>query len=105
MTQVARAFGPSFMAVWNAPYDETCFAFYGLLQRERIEAREDHAQRVRDAMRVNAAFAAPKHLEREHAELLRDLRKRPATPAMTKADAVAFAHDLLTKAGFRQDVS
>lgn len=77
MTQVARAFGQPFMRVWREPYHETLFAFAGLVQRERIEALADHAQRVRDAMRMNAAFAAPKALDMEQRELVRELRRAP----------------------------
>lgn len=74
------AYGQPFMAVWRAPYHETLLAFCGLIQRRRIDGLADHAQRVRDAFRVNAAFASPKELEKEQREVMRALR----TPLMTE---------------------
>ena len=71
------AYGQPFMAVWAAPYHETLFAFAGLVQRRRVEALEDHARDLKAAFRINAAFAAPKELEKEHAGLMRDLRRLP----------------------------
>lgn len=89
------AFGQPFMAVWRAPYHETLFAFAGLTQRQRIDALEAHAREVRAAFRVNAAFAAPKELEKERAQLMGALRRVPGIERRTAsaADLVArFAH-------------
>lgn len=89
------ACGQPFMDVWRAPYHETLFAFAGLTQRQRIAGLETHARDVRAAFRINAAFAAPKELEKERAAMLAALRRVPGVERRTEsaADLVAkYAH-------------
>lgn len=98
MTTVARGFAQWPSEVMARPYDETLLAYVGLMERERIEQLTDHMQRVRDACRVNAAFANPKALEAEHAHALSALRLAPGTSQdMTTVEARAFADALLAK--------
>ena len=98
MTTVARAFGMWPADVVAKPFHETLLAYVGLMERERVERLADHMQRVRDAYRVNAAFATPKALDEEHSRALAALRHLPAdAPAMTLAEARAFAENLLAR--------
>lgn len=88
------AYGQPFMAVWREPYHETLLAFVGLTERRRIDELERWARELRQAFRVNAAFAAPKALDTEQTTLRRALLRRPGSghgANLTRDEALAMA--------------
>ena len=67
---VARTEHREFDAVASAPYHQTLAAFAAFEDVERVERVVSEFRALRDAVRVNHAFAAPERLKEAHDDLL-----------------------------------